>query len=115
MIRIAVAALLIVSGSSVSQADLRATADRPSFSAGDIVIIERNAALAAVASEDPWLVRRILDALNAEVGASDAATSVGPEGSTPNPDLDGMDRSSAEAAHDLLQLLKQAGSGGLRK
>lgn len=99
----------------VAQADLRATTEKPVFSAKELTIIERNAALAGVVEEDPWLVRRVLDALDEDRAGGGHPGK--PDGNTasPNPDLEGMGRSSAEAAHDLLQLLKQAGSGGIKK
>jgi hypothetical protein len=85
------------------------------FSAQERAIIERNADLKGVVARDPRLVRRVLDAI-AAAPAQPAATeptdrgAVVSEPGAPirNPDLDNLERSSPEAAHDLFLLLKKA-------
>ncbi len=99
-------------------ADIRHTGARPEFTAADRVIIDRNTALGALVNRDPWLVRRVLDAI-AKAATKPAADEF--ERSTPrrepapnpaqNPDLDNLGRSSPEAAHDLFQLIKRASNG----
>jgi hypothetical protein len=91
---------------------------RPVFTIQEQIIIERNTALRGVVDRDPWLVRRVLDAIAAvdqpsEPGIErrDAVVSRPPPPVPPgNPDL--MDRSSPEAAYDLIQLFKKASESG---
>jgi hypothetical protein len=90
-------------------ADLQgARADTPTFTREEIVIIERNATLSEVSKTNPWIVRKLLDAV--EQSQSDKKLPSAPSGSdSANPDFDQMQRASPEAAHDLFQLLQQAG------
>lgn len=106
-------------------ADLRHAEALPAFSASEQAIIHRNAALSALVGTDPWLVRRVLDAIT----VAGASRSGGDAERTPprqyerppeparNPDLDYLGRSSPEAAHDLFQLIKRASEnkGGTRR
>lgn len=87
------------------------------FSTDDRVIIERNAALRQLASRDPRLVRAALDAIATAAQTSgttttsmerDAVMSTPKPKPSRNPDLDNLERSSPEAAHDLFQLIKKA-------
>ena len=103
-------------------AELRGTPDGPpTFTAPEIMIITRNAALSTLIQENPWLVRQLLNALATvepaaptdrpaqrtdDQGVGGAARDVlDPRA---NPDLDRLQRASPEAALDLFQLLKQA-------
>jgi hypothetical protein len=91
----------------------------PAFSQAESEIIHRNATLTLLVNDDPWVVRRFLDAL-ADVeahkslmsrdGQINVPTEKPPESFDPdeNPDVDRMQRASPEAVHDLFQLLKQA-------
>jgi hypothetical protein len=94
------------------------------FSPHDKIIIERNATLRTLSSQDPQLVRRILDAISTSeqqgtqpteridlgIGAKPAPIEKKRDA---DPDLENLERSSPEAAHDLFQLIKKA--GGERK
>ncbi len=100
---IAVAALL---ASAPAVADMRANNATPTFTAAEQEIIDRNASLKNALATDPWVVREFLDALaTAEPEASPPA-----KAGEPDPDLKRYERASPEAAHDLLQIIKQAGS-----
>jgi hypothetical protein len=93
---------------------------QPGFTDSDLVIIHRNAALSAIVDRNPALVRRVLDAIaSAQADAMSRAGARSGRDARPkryeltpdparNPDLDQLDRSSPEAAHDLFQLIKQA-------
>jgi hypothetical protein len=91
----------------------------PQFSAADRVVIARNPMLRSVVEQEPALVRRVLDALAAIESVQPRSSlmpndrqpipSPGePAGTSSNPDLDRLERTSPEAANDLFQLLKQA-------
>ncbi len=89
---------------------------RPIFSPQDRIIIERNASLKGLVNRDPWLVRRALDTIAADAQPQPVVRDmkegqvVGEQPSPPsrNPDLDHLERTSPEAAHDLFQLIKKA-------
>src|SRR5262245_19475263 len=106
--------------------------ETPSFSTEDLQLIKRNAALVALMDRDPRLARRALDMLanSIAIAARSAERSVIDQGAGKsaaknkgkrkpdaeealdpkhNPDLDDLIRTSPEAAHDLFQLIKQAG------
>jgi hypothetical protein len=102
--------------------------DTPPFSVEDQRIIKRNAALASLVRRDPWLVRQALDTLagvplvsgrnsglpEIQQGAGKQKGQRKPDAEPRldlkrNPDLDEFSRTSPEAAHDLFQLIKQAG------
>ena len=107
---IAVAAILWLTPSV--QADLTGRSERPTFSRSERELIDRNIALRSLIESDPWTVREFLDKLqasgNAELVKGLSETDV--DANSENPDLDKLGRGSAEAAHDLLQLLKKAGA-----
>jgi hypothetical protein len=109
---IAVAAILWLTPSV--QADLTGRSERPTFSRSERELIDRNIALRSLIESDPWTVREFLDKLqasgNAELVKDLSETDV--DAKSENPDLDKLGRGSAEAAHDLLQLLKKAGAIG---
>jgi hypothetical protein len=97
---------------------------RPAFTPGDRTIIDRNASLKGLVERDPRLVRRVLDAIEAadqgsERNAEPTARSAIMTDQTPapsrNPDLDHLERSSPEAAHDLFQLIKKASASSKNK
>jgi hypothetical protein len=82
----------------------------PSLTREETVIIERNATLSEISKTNPWIVRKLFDAAEkGQSGPSENARSPSPGNDSDDPDLDWMQRSSPEAAHDLFQLLKQAG------
>ena len=91
-------------------ADVTVRTGTPVFSQEEKAVIARNAALQAIVATDPWTVRQFLDLLGEEDDEQDGGTSE-EKGSSANPDLDRIERASPEGAHDLLQLIKQAGSG----
>jgi hypothetical protein len=111
--------LALIAASDPAHADLRHGGTPPTFTAAEQTVIDRNAALATLVGSDPWLVRRVLDAIAAadtsppaDANARDGRhTRVEPAPDPArNPDLDHLGRSSPEAAHDLFQLIKQAGA-----
>jgi hypothetical protein len=116
---LAVLALALALTSDPALADLRHNGPPPVFSASEREIIGRNAALAALVGSDPWLVRRVLDAIDL-AGASrsgvDEKCRPGhceqPPDPASNPDLEYLGRSSPEAAHDLFLLIKRASNKG---
>jgi hypothetical protein len=82
--------------------------DTPVFTHEETVIIRRNATLSEVSKTNPWIVRKLFDAV--EQSQPDKTLPPAPSDSdSANPDLDQMQRASPEAVHDLFQLLKQAG------
>ena len=104
-----IALMLLLAMADGVQADLRGTAIPPTFTQEEMEIIRRNVALAAVVAEDPWLVRQFLDGLIASRKDGAARQKQKPSGAaTENPDLEGLERASPEALHDLIQRLKQA-------
>lgn len=93
-------------------ADLAGSSPPPSFTQEEQVIIDRNPSLLEASRSNPWILRRILDVLENSTSGSDETKSPLPssiEHDGDDPDLDRMQRASPEAAHDLFQLLKQAG------
>jgi hypothetical protein len=96
-------------------ADLQSVpAGAPTFTHEETVIIERNATLSDVSKTNPWIVRKLFDAV--EQSQPDKTLPRTPSDSdSANPDLDQMQRASPEAAHDLFQLLKQAGQKKIAK
>ena len=111
--------LALAMSSDPALADLRYAGPPPSFSENEQQIIGRNAALSALVGSDPWLVRRVLDAI--ETAGMSRSGGVGqcqpdqceqPPDPKNNPDLEYLGRTSPEAAHDLFQLIKRAGDKG---
>jgi hypothetical protein len=82
--------------------------DTPVFTHEETVIIRRNATLSEVSKTNPWIVRKLFDAVEQTSPGKDLQTAPA-DGDSTDPDLDQMQRASPEAAHDLFQLLKQAG------
>ena len=83
-------------------------ADAPVFTREEMALIDRNKTLSEAAKADPWTVRKLLDAVKQSQKDKGAPTfPPGGEGSDLN--LEQTPRASPEAAHDLFQLLKQAG------
>ena len=124
------AALLIALAtlSDPAAAELRGAPEgAPVFTATEVAVIARNAVLTTLVQDNPWAVRRLLDAMAAietaaaagnpapsepgKVGAGagglapDANVALDPQ---TNPDLDQLQRTSPEAVLDLFKLLKQA-------
>jgi hypothetical protein len=96
------------------QADLTGRNERPTFSRSEQELIDRNIALRTLNESDPWTVREFLDKLQA-LGNTELVKGLSEtdgDANSENPDLDKLGRGSAEAAHDLLQLLKKAGASG---
>jgi hypothetical protein len=111
--------------SEPAAAELRGTPEGPPvFTAAEVAIITRNAVLAVLIQDNPWAVRRVLDAMaaidasagnkppsdegdkgDASGGKSDPGASFDPR---TNPDLDQLQRTSPEAVLDLFRILKQA-------
>ena len=124
------AALLIALAtlSDPAAAELRGAPEGPPvFTAAEVAVIARNAVLTTLVQDNPWAVRRLLDAMaaieTAAVATSPAASAPGkagagaggvaPDGNAAldpraNPDLDQLQRTSPEAVLDLFKLLKQA-------
>jgi hypothetical protein len=100
-------------------ADLQGAPATPVFSQEEVALINSNETLLKASQSDPWLVRRLLDVVErtdrAGAGAKPSDDSERPSpppsdvDQQPDPDTDEMERTSPEAAHDLFQLLKQAG------
>jgi hypothetical protein len=117
-------ALPLIIASLVMTAPARAQSPAPgdaasAFSTDDRAVIARNPMLRSVVEQEPALVRRVLDALAAIESVQPRSSlmpndrqpipSPGePAGTSSNPDLDRLERTSPEAANDLFQLLKQA-------
>ncbi len=109
--------LTFVIASDPAFAEVRHGEAPPAFTAAEQVIIHRNAALLALVGRDPWLVRRVLDAIETTATSRSSVMVEGRENQrrepapdpARNPDLDQLGRASPEAAHDLFQLIKQAG------
>ena len=106
--------------------ELRGSPEGPRvFTAAEVTVITRNAALAALIQDNPWAVRRVLDALAAvsttpNTGSKRPVGSAAPADATidplANPDLDQLQHVSPGALLDLFRLLKEAqpGSGGAK-
>lgn len=93
----------------------------PVFSAADSAMIARNASLRGIIDRDPWLVHKVLRAIESGGETRELKPAARPQKPPPktdrpsnDPDLDAFRRSSPEAANDLFQLIKQAGQGGTR-
>jgi hypothetical protein len=94
---------------STAQAELLAVASgAPVFSDADVTVIARNELLFTIVESDPWLVRRILDAIErASEGrnrANSASSEVDP---VRNPGLARSNR-SADSSVEWIELLKLA-------
>jgi len=122
-------AALVIALAALSEpavAELRGSPEGPPvFTAAEVAVITRNAVLAALIQDNPWAVRRVLDALAAvsttpNNGSKRVVGSAAPADATidplANPDLDQLQRVSPEALLDLFRLLKEAqpGSGGAK-
>lgn len=105
------ALVILADLSGAARADLVGVpAEPPRFSAADHRTIDRNEILRAIVSDDPWLVRRILDLL--QHWQSEARPGLGAAPSdaidpAENPDLTGIGR-TAEGSVEWLELLKRA-------
>jgi hypothetical protein len=95
----------------------RAPKTAPTFTKDELAIITRNVALSEVVKNDPWVVRKLLDAIHpghppVSTQAMEAPLSPEPPPDSfdpnENPDVARLQRVSPEAVHDLFQLLKQA-------
>lgn len=91
-------------------ADLQgARADVPTFTGEETAVIGQSAALSGLLRSDPWIVRKLLDAIGeVRSGSLNPPPSLSLSGKD-DPELEQIQRSSPEAIHDLFQLLKQAG------
>jgi hypothetical protein len=93
---------------STAQAELMGVPSGvPIFSDADVTVIARNELLVAIVDSDPWLVRRILDAVgraSAQYRANAASNELDP---LRNPDLARTDR-SADGSVEWIELLKLA-------
>jgi hypothetical protein len=103
-----IAAVLIALLADPAFADLQgAPAGAPTFTSEETMTIQRNKTLLEISKTNPWIVRKLLDAV--EQSKNDKKLPAPSNGDGEDPDLDQMQRASPEAAHDLFQLLKQAG------
>ncbi len=84
-----------------AQADPAAPQPPPRFSKSDSAVIGRNELLRAIVDKDPWLVRRILDAMERMHGAA------GGLDPAKDPDLATASR-TAEGSVEWFELLKRA-------
>ena len=112
MSRKRLAALLIALAvlSEPAAAELRGTPEgAPVFTAVEVAVITRNAVLSALIQDNPWAVRRVLDAL-AAISTTRIMGASAPSGAAPadatidplaNPDLNQLQRVSPEALLDL--------------
>lgn len=89
----------------------------PLFTPAEETIIARNDALVRLRTSNPEIVRKVLDALASvkprkrrDLREAESSTMELPFDPARNPDLVVFARGSPEAAHDLFQLLKQAGT-----
>jgi hypothetical protein len=123
---LAALAIVLAALSEPAAAELRGTPEEPPvFTAAEVAVITRNAVLATLIQDNPWAIRRVLDALASvsttpNNGSKRAVGSAAPADATidplANPDLDQLQRVSPEALLDLFRLLKEAqpGSGGAK-
>jgi hypothetical protein len=122
-------AALVIALAALSEpaaAELRGSPEgAPVFTAAEVAVITRNAVLSALIPDNPWAVRRVLDALAAASATPDSGSKRAVGSTAPaddiidpltNPDLDQLRRVSPEALLDLFKLLKEAqpGSGGAK-
>jgi hypothetical protein len=115
---VAVALVLGLGLTAPAGADLVADPARPGFDAAARAVIARNESLRRAAATAPWLVRRAVDAIVAlppepqEAPRPPETRRAAPTDDRPSadPDLDRLMRASPEAARDLFQLIKKAGS-----
>lgn len=109
---------LLALGLGLSEPALAASGPTPlpEFSAAQLELIARNETLRAVLSRQPWLVHRVLKEMEKARAAGDerAAPLAEPRRTRKerfdkmrDPDLNGMERVSPEAAYDLFQMLKK--------
>ena len=101
------AALIVLGGCGAARADL---IDPPSFNAGEHRTIARNEMLSAIADQDPWLVRQILDLLAGKPGLKPSRGPRQPPAavdSAKNPDLAHPGR-TAESSVEWNELIKRA-------
>lgn len=113
----AVLALTLGLGGTAA-ADIEADPPQPAFTAADRATIARNASLREAAARDPWVVYRVLRAIDTGVPAagSPREESPAPDSKPPadgfdsarDPDLGNLQRVAPEAAHDLFMLIKKA-------
>jgi hypothetical protein len=94
-----------------------ASKSAPTFTNEELAIITRNVALSEIVKNDPWVVRKLLDAIDpghppvsTQAIEAPLAPEPPPDSFDPNenPDVARLQRVSPEAVHDLFQLLKQA-------
>jgi len=92
-------------------AEIGARPEQPAFTSTDLTIINRNESLKQIVTEDPWVVYRVLRAMDG--AARELVTpAVRPEVRVDpkrDPDLGDLPRVAPEAAHDLFILLKKVG------
>ena len=121
-IRLALMLALALPAMQALASPLRSNAP-PEFTTEEQSVIHRNSALDRVVRRDPWLVRRVLDAIAGAAAEPPSEFSdrssirrkpERPPDPERNPDLDQLGRASPEAAHDLFLLIKKAAAGGKR-
>jgi hypothetical protein len=111
------ALIVLTLGISSAHADMIGSPDMPAFSRADLAVIERNEALKQNFHEAPWLVYKILRALEHPQdrrAVLDTSALRKKFDGRHDPDLAGLERTEPEAAHDLFLLLKKA-KGGVAK
>jgi hypothetical protein len=106
-------------GIGAAKADMVSSLDVPAFSDADRATIDRNETLKTTLPKAPWLVFRILRALEQakqetrgaplDVNSLRDRREFDPKR---DPDMSAMQRTEPEAAHDLFVLIKKAGNGG---
>lgn len=88
------------------------------FTEAEREVVARNASLRVIVDNDPATVRAFLDGLKAAeeaeraAGSPDSSDRSAEDDRDANPDIKRLERASPEAAHDLLQLIKKAGTTG---
>lgn len=102
--RIVLNAFALLTAADIAVADVRA---KPMFTGDELAVIERNVLLKRVVQTDPEAVRALLDVMKSD--AAETSNSEPDEAPSDNPDIDRLQRSSPQAAHDLIQIMKQAG------
>jgi hypothetical protein len=108
------ALIVLTLGMGASRADMVAAPDMPAFTRADLAVIERNEALKQSLPDAPWLVYKILRALehpHDKGGILDGSSLRKKFDGRRDPDLAGLERTEPEAAHDLFLLLKKAKGG----
>ena len=88
---------------------------KPSFTAAEMAVLQRNDLLARAIGPDPWLVRHWMDRIEARSPAAEGGSAPDGFDARKNPDLSAAGRGSADGTYDLIQLIKKAAPQPIKK